>query len=349
MELKVADLETLHNNIPSIQDLNLHDFMIWNSSIPQVVMPTTSFKTLSLSIKMCDRNTSLIDLYQYMTKKYIHVTHWNHSPKIWLYSRVNIKKVFENGYLPFLQLIGPTQDELVFYFLQNGNDVFKVLDESGSQIKKFSFRKCQQETLFQDLAQSNQAKYVKSLSLYETAIGSLDILGSMISLTTLNISLRSESFHLTDCLNACPSTLRNFSFKHDHVVLDRSTTHESFIENLTITSRTLTKEFGETISFCFPKLVNLQIQGALLEDVILTPQSPHFQTAKVSPMPFEKEFVFSFTSANNPKPLLCLCGWNKSGFTGYKASKHLRKLFFDYSKEQVLDTSDPPCIKVRCC
>ncbi|KAI8882784.1 hypothetical protein K501DRAFT_315455 [Backusella circina FSU 941] len=344
-KLKVTDLETLHRNIPSIQKLELINTSLCSSESPAIITPTTSLKTCSFSTTEYNRLEDLCQFYLYLSKKYISVTKWEHLVfRYHLIGKTRIKQFYENGFLQFLQRIGPTQDALKLHYLRNRMDVFKALDESGSRIKSFYFFYCQGGTLFEYLAKSNQANYVESLFLYDTTtLNSLNHIGSMTALTKLHLcDKRFSPISLTDCLNACPPTLKDFSFSvHHQFTFDRSTTcNIFFIEKLTIRSSKLTSELGDAISLCFPKLVHLCLRGDVLENITIAPQSLHIETVKIETALLRKKHGLSFKSANEPSPQLCLCKKNSIVFTTNESLQTLPMLTFEYFKEQELDISD---------
>jgi hypothetical protein len=352
LDLSIADLETLHNNIPSIKRLELDILDVFESDIPQVIVPPVALVSVSLSMVGCDSLKTICAFYQYLSKKYINITKWKFSGDKWyfIHSR-DINHVYENGYLQFLRLIGPTLEELNFYYVQDGRNVFKVLDESDSHIKRFHFDSCT-GAILEDLAQSNQAKCVQSVSLSDTDINSIDSLECIESLTTLKLSYGSFGpIHLTKCLNACPSTLKNFSFfASDMPKLDLTILQVTCIEHLVINSPELTKELADAISFYFPKLVHLELRGIVKQNITIAPQSSYFQTAKIRTRMITNRFLISVKSLNDPSPSLCLCEESNVSFTSsHPDFQVLPTLSFEYFKKKKLDISEKYCIKISCC
>jgi hypothetical protein len=132
--LRIDDLELLHKNIPSIQELIL-DLLYLNGRIPSEVVPASSVTSLICCGSDSEDVHALCLIYQYMAKKYANVTEVvfddvgldNYEPS-------EIKHFYLNGYLDFLKLIGPTQNRLILEYVPDGVNPFEVLDAVDSKI-----------------------------------------------------------------------------------------------------------------------------------------------------------------------------------------------------------------------
>jgi hypothetical protein len=164
----------------------------------------------------------------------------------------------------------PYGNKLEIELVPDDVDIFEVLDEMDWKLEELLISLCQGRTLFQYLAQSNQSKTIRKLTLDDTEIGTPHSLRSMTALTTLDMEFPSEDLQaidLTDYLNGCPATLKRFSINHAYLEMNPSLTSVNHIETLIIKGCEITKDLGAIISTCFPNLIRLTLSGVLLENV----------------------------------------------------------------------------------
>jgi hypothetical protein len=211
--------------------------------------------------------------------------------------------MYENGFLPFLQLIGPSTDHHILHKVPDGIDVFEALDNSDAKTKAFTFYDCQEETLFDFLAESNQARYVERMELVKTEIGTLDSLQSLTSLTEIELNIdpkydyaRTE-INFTSYLNGFPPSLERCDVTCSCLFVDPETTRSTAIKYLHIKCEELTEALGDILTNCFPDLVTLKLKANISEYVDINIQSPGFKNATfISPMDYSEGCVFTFKS-----------------------------------------------------
>jgi hypothetical protein len=247
----VLNLEKLHTNLPTIKSLTLHNVRPCVSAIPENITPATLTKLIYRSDEYEDEDALPI-WYQYMSRKYTNITQFIHLD----YSLESIsidmaQQMYENGFLQFLQLIGPYTAHQVLYRVPNGINVFEALDNRNSKTKAFTFYGCQGGILFGFLAQSNQARYVEEIKLYKTEIGTLDSLQCLTSLTQIELyiddDLDKAEIDFTNYLNAFPPSLERCDVTFSCLLVDPESTRSSGIKHLGIECEKLTKELGHNI------------------------------------------------------------------------------------------------------
>jgi hypothetical protein len=182
----------------------------------------------------------------------------------------------------------------------------------------------------------------------------------MTTLTTLIISIDphdATTVHLVDYLTVCPPSLKNLDIVYPPLIASPPfKTKLNSINRLKLECNALSSNLGDTISFCFPNLITLDLVGGLMEDVNITLKSHHFQFATFFiNNELEngfKKFQFSFKS---PTQTDCyLCDENETVFDiqDEKSIKHedmedLPALSVVSLTESTLDMNST--IEVTCC
>jgi hypothetical protein len=300
---EVLDLEVLHENLPTIKSLELKDVLPSASKIPENIIPATITKLHYDSIEY-NNEDALPTWYNYMGKKYTNVTQFEYKDDALRYIDLDTaEQMYENGFLPFLQLIGRSTDHHIFHKVPDGIDVFEALDNGGAKTTQFTFYDCQEETLFDFLAESNQARYVERMQLNRTEIGTLDSLQSLTLLTQIELIFDYEyertEINFTSYLNEFPPSLEDCTVNCSCVFVDPETTRSSRIKNLRIYCEELTEALGDVLTNCFPNLVTLYVNADISEYVDVNIQSPDFKEAIfINPMYYSEGCVFSSTSAS---------------------------------------------------
>jgi hypothetical protein len=299
----VLNLEKLHTNLPTIKNLTLHNVRPCISAIPENITPATLTK-LDYCSTFCENQVALPNWYQYMSIKYSNVTRIKYSDQNLQFIDMDVvQQMYENGFLQFLQLIGPSTPRHVLCKVPDGINVFEPLDNSGSKTKAFTFHDCQGGTLFEFLAQSNQARYVEEIKLYKTQIGTPDSLQSLTLLTQIDLNI-DPTYHgteidFTSYLNGFPPSLERCDVKCSNLFVDPESTRSSRIKDLCIECEELTEALGDVLSNCFPNLVTLGLKADMPEHVVINIQSPDFKRATfINPMEQFEGCIFTVKSAS---------------------------------------------------
>ncbi|KAI8879755.1 hypothetical protein K501DRAFT_302990 [Backusella circina FSU 941] len=347
-KMNLVDLDNIHKNIPSIQDLTLDSVTILTAAgLPMDIVPATSitkFKFYYGSLKNAEMHALF---YRYMAEKYTSITDIDcEDMRLLNYDSNERKHIYSNGILDFIKLIGPNQEKFTFNGLPDGVNPFEALDTVDCQIKYFKFRMCEGKTLLQYLHQSNQWKYIKNLDLINTAIDSIHLLKGMPALTTLSVYNIPPNFlpiSLVDFLAACPPTLTSLSVKCSHSIVKPFKAKLDSIKNLDICCSTLTTHLGDIISSCFPNLVTLELTGEVKENVHITLHSPHFQEATFSTsgirMPSFCKHGLSFNSPNQTETQYYICHKRQKTHAQYDDIQDLPLLSVISLIETKLDSS----------
>jgi hypothetical protein len=203
--LSIADMELIHNNIPSIEDLEIQD-----SEMPPVIIPTTQLATMSFEIEFIYDLEIHMKWYRYMTQKYASVTTWNYEDHCLSLESDKYFK-YENGYLEFLALTASTQSAPSFDDLPDYINIFKMLDSRDCRLPYISLSNHHRQPAFGNLVHSKMAQYIKRLRISGIELYAYDNFENFTALSTLelyNIShFNSNLFNLNDCLNSLPDTL----------------------------------------------------------------------------------------------------------------------------------------------
>jgi hypothetical protein len=195
------------------------------------------------------------------------------------YGSEDSKRIYLNGILDFLKVIGPSQSKLIFFSLPDGVDPFKALDKVGSRIKEMNFQHCEGGTTLQYLSRSNQGKCIERLTL-DTKMDSVHPLKNMTALTILALFSSDDlPVHLADYLDACPPALKTLTISGKHLVAPPFKRSLDSIETLCISYRTMTGDIGDILSSCFLNLVELIFTGTIIENTNIMLNSLRFQKA----------------------------------------------------------------------
>jgi hypothetical protein len=342
--LEIDDLELLHKNVPSIQELNL-DPLYLKGSMPSEVIPASSITKLKFYGSDPEDVNTLCLIYQYMAKKYTNVTEVDfHDVGLDDYEPSERKYFYLNGYLDFLKLIGPIKDELSLEYVPNGVNPFEVLDAVDSKIQYLDLYGRESETILQDLSRSNQSKYVQALILIDAKLDSIHVIKNMTSLTELRIRCPikdTRPVDLVSCLEACPPSLKTFAIVFDRIVVKPHNIVLKSIENLNIRCHTLTSEIGDIISSCFPNLVKLSLYFKSLQNTNITLKSPRLQHASLCRDDFhlddDDNYGLSFQSLNQTETQHYLYDGLVWKCVQFEDIQHLLVLSFTSFTKQKLD------------
>jgi hypothetical protein len=351
--LWIDDLELLHKNVPSIQELTLEPLYL-NGSMPSEVVPASSITKLKFRGSDPEDVKTLCMIYKYMTKKYTNATEVDiNDVELDDYEPSERKYFYLNGYLDFLKLIGPIKDELSLEYVPNGVNPFEALDAVDSRIQCLDLYGRENETILEDLSRSNQSKYVQTLILTDTNIDSIHFIKNMTCLTELRIRSAIKDTRPVDligCLEACPPFLKTFTITFDHIVVKPHNIVLKSIENLNIRCQTLTSEIGDIISSCFPNLVKLSLYCEYLNNTNITLKSLQLQHVSFSKDVFRLDgdsYGLSFKSSNQTETQYYLYDEKAWVYVQFEDIQHLPILSFTSFTKQKLDLEDGISI-LRC-
>jgi hypothetical protein len=310
LAMEIKDLEELHNNLPTVQEFVVEYLHVLASAIPENIVPLAQIQSFQMHVKNVDNVETHIALYKYIAKKYIHAAKSSVFNSILSRLPFNDQKnVYENGVVDYWKCIGQKKTELNIFEVPDGINIFKAFDNIDSPFEEFNIFSCGNDLFFDHLAQSNQAKYLKRLHLESTVIKSPDILKNMSALTTLmlftSFVYHSEPINFTNYLNACPPTVMEFIVVWPSLIITPFRTRMSTIQKLDITCENLTKPLAETITSCFPSLVELTLDGEVPESINITLHQSSLQKVTIGKGDGCHGLTFKSTSQTEPQHYIC--------------------------------------------
>lgn len=351
--MTLYNLEKIHSNVPSIQELYLISIKLnaRRRNPPLDISPAPCVKIFSFRGGKFQNRTLHARFYQYMAKKYTNSTTTEYADRQlseYGFRTDQSTQLYLNGVIDFFKLIGPRKSYLNIYGLPDHVDPFEALDSVGSRIKKMYLDKCQVGTIFQHLSQSDQANHLQELNVYSKTVGVIHPLASLTALTTLNLHITIgdvQPVQFVDILAACPPSLKTLDVDFTPLEYGPFTTKLGNLEVLKIRCKMLSKHLGDVISTCFPNLVSLDIFGTVPHAINITLESPRFQKAVFKTSGFTMEnrpaYGFSFKSPNYTKPQYYSCRKNKKNRVQLQQSlPKLRILSVESLTEKNLQVTD---------
>jgi hypothetical protein len=360
VKFKLDALEEMHRNIPSIQDLSLDEMAVLKGNRPLDIIPATCMTRLKFStVSIYDYRNNTLEgtiskethgqFYQYIVKKYINITDIDYKDDaLNSYQQDEIKHIYLNGLLDFFKLTVPIRNELTLSGLPDDVDPFEPLDSVDARINHLALVECSHESSIQYLYHSKQPDYIQDLHLLDTVLDSIHLLKDMPALTSLNVEYansNTEPICVHGFLAACPPTLKSLAIAAKYLKTEPFNTKLDSIKSLSIGYGPLTSCLGDIISFCFPNLADLYVQGAVTENVNIKLMYPQFLTATFitgNPQLFGTNrniafsaHVLSFKSSNQAETQYYICDGR---------SNHNKP-----TKIQYADIVDLPILSVETC
>jgi hypothetical protein len=215
-----------------------------------------------------------------MAKKYTNLTRLVCSDFVSQYLNLDItERIYRDGIIPIYKNIGK---HLHYFDAKNAPaelEVFKQMDDIGCRFSLCDLKHNGTRPIFSQLAQSNQAIYLKELQIEKTTIDSPSLFQNMTCLTRLNIDTDRERgywpMNLTEYLNGFPPSLVDFSVNCTDMEISELPAGPSKIQRLYINCTTLSEELANLISNFFPDLCNLSLSGGVQENIIMDLSSNH--------------------------------------------------------------------------
>jgi hypothetical protein len=281
--IKIHEIEDIHRNIPSIQDLSLNSGTHLAGSMPSNVLPATCITNFEFTPKKHANAETCAQMYQYMAKKYTNINKTEYCDAgLEYYDASQRRYVYFNGILDFLKRIGPAQNRLVLHALQDDVNAFEALDAGDSQIEELFLSDCESESMLEYLGMSKQSESIKILDIMDTRIKNIQPIKDMPALTSLRIeyrAIREERIDLVEWLHACPTTLTSLAIQNAELFVLPFNQQLESIGCLKLYLVDINTNMVNIISNCLPNLVDLELFGALECDVNITLKNPHLQRA----------------------------------------------------------------------
>jgi hypothetical protein len=290
------DLEILHNNVPSIKTLHLDRITLLPGQEPQDITPANLVTELELLLTGAPALNIHIQLFKYIYNKYPSVN------KFARYSNYAVERksldyirdVYNKGILPLYQRVGYHTNTFYFDTYCEGIDAFKKFDDFGMKLKQLRLKLPNNNDilLVEELAQSQQSKYIQELACFYDIPKPVTRMSSMVALKDLFIDCtysfdrtnfkNTRSIHFNQLIDACPATLTDLTLIYIDVLFNGSATQKTSIKTLVVRHFDIKKELGTMIQTCFPKLTTLQLEGGLKEeDVTISLPAHHLKDATI--------------------------------------------------------------------
>ncbi|KAI8875444.1 hypothetical protein K501DRAFT_289365 [Backusella circina FSU 941] len=337
--LKASDLSTLHANIPSIETLKLEKTLFENDSIADIT-PVVSITTLVFTSDFIDGDK--VGFLSFASEKYPELRHFSYqvhaeycednywplfvSQKhqqtdhysyrlhhvLYDYDDTRTLNLFYNiGYRPILNCLGTSLKSLDLRGAEfSGYKVFEKMDEVGCQINKLVLNSDMDNTLLSILSTSNQAKFLKELSILALRPCSFEWLENLTKLNSLELSYKYDSELIENfgvepvclrmLLESCSSTVR--SIKLECALLDLKITPKvTFsIEKLALRCSVKPSDLDLFITNCLPDLNSLYLKECIRKGGILNLSNHRLRAFHL----FITGHIISLSISNHDKPLL---------------------------------------------
>jgi hypothetical protein len=238
-EFGLDNCERIHLTAPSLDEFVLDDAILVHNAKPCNVKQAPLVRKISWSIKnihhALDKTNTYIECLEYAKEKYSALTELDISLNVAeFYQGVALDKVFNQGWLPLLQRIGPQLKRIKRIDVPTGVNIFKVLDDLNCKVESLSLDVTGNKTVLGDFIKSNQSRYVKDLYLGGINIDYTSTLKET-SLVKLRLPLRFETeIHLNRILQMCPDTLKELSIVNACVDFDGADTNQYSITTLNV-------------------------------------------------------------------------------------------------------------------
>jgi hypothetical protein len=344
---EIVDLEELHKNVPSIEELALENISVEDGRKPSDIIPAASIKKVKLNDGYFKDKDVHIQFYQYATRKYSNMAVSEYGlDDLCRYSNFHRREIYVFGLFNFYKLIGTKQYELSISALPNQINPFSALDAVDAKMKAFSFYECESTMLLRRLARSNQASHVEKIEYVGFGLALISYIKKMTALTTLSLTLHGNQvppISLDHCLEICPPSLKHFTFRNPTMDIVPSTIQFESIETLEIETNPLSSVLGDTVSSCFPNLVTLKLRGIMSESLSITLKQSHFRTATFYLRHAFVEnpgFGFAFTSPNCTKSQYYLFRGGKGTDVQRENIKDLPTLSFESVTDNRLEIEE---------
>jgi hypothetical protein len=311
------DCDVIHCKLPSLQSLKLFECDLMEGAAPADTLPGSKITTLHIKFNHFQQQHA-IDWPKYISRKYPNLEHFKYSIDTFRLSTSNLKQLLEQGYPHVLQKLGPQLKSFELVYAEQDGAIFKKLDHFQCRIKDLELHGINQASPYA-LSESNQSKYVETLSLYRVKPLQFGWLKRMKSLRSLKLYYNDirdvfasddseeendyymESIHLSKLLQLCPKRVDSVAIFSSSVTFDTNTDSQFQIKELWLRNVDIRSlNFDRFITKCFPNLHVLKLDFTITEkDASLSFPNHHFSVLGFR-LGFY-EFDFAITTLNNNK------------------------------------------------
>jgi hypothetical protein len=289
----LMDLEMVHCSIPSIKRLCMKILRTLSGDFPIDIIPAALITELDISLIGADDKHTHIEFYTYMAKKYPSISKYNCVDYlISVKSNDYIRDVYNKGNIPLYQSIGSKINRFSFDNYCGGLDAFRKFNESGIKLKQLKIETLpiNKPLFMEELAQSQQSKYIQILGLSCAVPEPLDMMRHMEVLKYLNITFRDKGciiqgrmkprINFSQFIKAFPATLTHLITVGVNFTFSESTSNVTSIRFLRIEeTEVMTKTTTTWTSF--PKLSQLYLEPIVRSNLTISLPRTHLKEAAI--------------------------------------------------------------------
>ncbi|KAI8884406.1 hypothetical protein K501DRAFT_312922 [Backusella circina FSU 941] len=267
-EFGLEDCERMHLAAPSLEDFTLDDAILVQNTKPFNSTPAPFVNTISWTFEKInhslDKTDTYIECLIYTKEKYNQLTSLDISLNVAeFYNGVDMVKVFDQGWLPLLQRMGPQLKSLKRVDVPPQVNIFKILDDLNCRIESLSLDVTGNMTVLDDFIISDQSKYMRYLYIGGITIDYNATLKET-TLVKLCLPLHFEAeIHLNRVLQMCPDTLRDLSIINACLDFDEEDTNQYSITTLNVRDCFVKADLRQVVKKFCPNLSHLY----LLDDI----------------------------------------------------------------------------------
>jgi hypothetical protein len=285
IKVKLTDLETMHNNLPSLKRLCLEDTYPISGEIPRDVVSANLVTKLNVRIHQVEDRDTYIQFYKYIGNKYLSAINpiLDNNMEFDTDDQDILPRIYNEVVFPLYQKIGSKADTFIFKDYCDGLDTFRKFDDYGMRLKELTIKLAWQfedVPFIEELSQSQQSKYIQKLILCNIRPDPIHMIYNLEALDTLDIShsfffdenniVMRKEFNFTQLIDACPATLTTLTTHNFILTFDGPASNITSIKHLTITNVTVSPMLAKIIETSFPNLSTLTLTGEIKSNVTIS-------------------------------------------------------------------------------
>ncbi|KAI8889168.1 hypothetical protein K501DRAFT_329278 [Backusella circina FSU 941] len=265
--ISFADLELLHETLPSIYSLKLTQTRIAHDFIPTHIEPAASIKIFTLGTH-CDIIQMKTEWLRYIKRKYTCLREWELlCPNNTLDQPIGMHEFHKEGIYPLVQTFGSRLHTLSVNIKNYASNFFKVLDDGGCRIHHLKFSTELGPTALEDFTCSNQINSICTLVIDDADFKEFEWLKGLTELKELTLEYKykfnvnheaiMDVIQLNSLLDMC--SLESLTIKKVYLNIDFTNLNVYQIKNLGLYDVPIPEKMDMFISNSFPHLRNLSL------------------------------------------------------------------------------------------
>jgi hypothetical protein len=225
-----------------------------------------------------------------------------------------VRDVYNKGILPWYQNNGSQIDTFTFDNYCDGLDAFRKFDRIGIKLKRLRIHPLLEvpPLFIEELAQSEQSKYIQNLTLENLDLAPLEMMINMEVLTSLILNFRDNygeygkesktTLNFSQLIEACPATLTNLTIGNAKLTFNESASNITSIRSLKL-SDVDTKPGAAIMGANFPKLSILRVYAFIEGNLTISLPSNHLKEADIhTNYPQNKRYSLSINTMYEGRP-----------------------------------------------